>query len=74
MVVPLHFNCTITMPFSPEIEEEFRLLEEDAKRRWEAMTEPEREKMRGTRRRFAKKVESCYPPDADYSYSSSAIL
>jgi len=60
------------MAFSKEIQEKFRKIEEQQDREWAAMTEPEKEQVRIAGRRFAKKVDSCYPPDADYSISSSS--
>jgi hypothetical protein len=61
------------MAFSPETKEKFRQIEEEQDREWEAMTEAEREKIRQISRRFVRKVASCYPPEADYSYSSKPI-
>ncbi|MCX6252273.1 MAG: hypothetical protein NTX61_16185 [Bacteroidetes bacterium] len=65
-VVNLQFYTRMIMFSTPEIEEKVRKIEEEAKKRWEAMTEEERDNIRRIGRRFAKKVKSCYPPGAVY--------
>lgn len=51
------------MPFDKETEELIKKDEQEAKERWDKMTEAEREEIRAIGRRFAKKVDSCYPED-----------
>jgi len=48
------------MPFSPEIEEKFRKIEEQQQQEWDAMSEAEKEEIRQISLIHQRKVQSCY--------------